>query len=436
MAIMIGNLNNPIEVSNTINCLYSKDMHSIINEVLIKFFDNIKQLYLHNFNEFVKQFSIVLGSIVNLNDQKLCINIIHHINDNNLKYKIIEFFSYKWLESLLDKQEEWTFEQIKFMNFFFQQLKIKDVIKIIKIFNFHYKEEFICNIFKDTFEINPVAFFMESIKQSYIKLVCEIIKIFPEIVNNSEEMLIDFLQYEGSVFNKSILLFCNTINNFLQTKWAHILNKLCNSKNLMISMEIINWIINNVSVLLKNIVLREILVHSIINDNQFIFSNILKYFQNLSKLRILNIIIDTISNNNSIILNNYLLQNIFYNDEIDNLFYYAKKHNLINILKIFYTHYSYKIYCINDQYYMMDLDVVYKSINTIMFKNMKYEYISEPHDCSICYNTHSRIIKLDCHNTHLFCEDCLSRWIISHSSCPLCRNNIDINNASLLFVSN
>ena len=437
MAIMIGNLNNPIEVSNTICNLYNKDMQSSINDVVMKFFNNIKELYLNNFGEFIKQFSIVLSSIVKLNDPNLCINIINHITDINLKYKILEFFSYKWLEFIFDKlDDKLTSEQINFINLCFQQLKIVDVIKIIKFFNFDNKEEFICIIFKDTLKIKSDKFFLESIKQSYTHLARELIKSFPEIIDHSEEMFIDLLAFEGSIFNKSILFFCNTIKHFLQKNWLHNLNKINNSKNIGMTVEIIKWIINNINSSHKSLIHYEILIHSIVNDNQYIFNHILSYFSHLNKFRILNIIVNSISNNNSIVLHNYLLENVFYNDEIDSIFEYAKKKNYKYLLDMLYIHYSYKIYCINQEYYMMDIDVIYKSINMILFKNMKYEYTETYNECFICYNTHSRIIKLSCHETHLFCEDCLSRWMITQSSCPLCRLNIDINRTNLLFVTN
>jgi hypothetical protein len=433
MAMTIDSSYNPVNVSRIISDLYNMEMHSNINEVVYNFFENSKQLYFNNYNDFIKNATIVLNSIFYLNDQKLCVNIVENITDVKLKYKILEFFSYKWLEYMVDKNTEWTTDHINFINYFFQQLNAVDVIRIIKMFSFDYKEDFICSIFKSTFEINPSKMFIETIKQSYKYLSQDIFKMFPNIINNSEEMFLELLSVEGSVFNKSITFFCDTIKHFLQTNTFINFKNICNCKNNQISLDIIKWYTQDN----KNKALcHAIITYAISVDNTHIFNEILKHFQHLNKFRILNIIIDAISNNNSIILYNYLLENIFYNNEIDIIFHYAKTHNLKYILQILYTHYSYKICYMNDEYDMKDVDVIYKSVNMHILKHMQISYIQNYTDCVICYNTCCRIIQLECHESHIFCENCLNRWMINNNSCPMCRQNININNAKLLFVSN
>ena len=187
---------------------------------------------------------------------------------------------------------------------------------------------------------------------------------------------------------------------------------------------------------LKHMTVKELIeqLSKLPKDKQVIFNEALKFFPHLNNFRILNMIVDSISHNNSNILYNFLLKNIFYNDEIDIIFHYAKLYNLKNILQILFTHYSYKIYCIDDLYYMKDIDIIYKSVCTHLLKNMKIAHVSNYSECTICYNSCNRIVKLDCHDTHLFCEDCLNKWMISNMSCPLCRQNININNANLIFA--
>lgn len=431
---MVGNAHNPSVVSKIINDLYNMDMQSNINSVLDNFFDNIKQLYYINYSEFIKQVSIVLGSIINLNDYKLCINIIRHINDVNLKYKIVEFFSYKWLERLLNNEnEEWSSEQIVFMNSFFQQLKVKDIIKIIKSFSFEYKEDFICRMFKQTFETNTSAYFMESIKQSYKKLAQEIYNMFSDILKDSKKMFLELLSFDEQIFNKSIIYLCEMFKDFIKTHILEYITNICYCKNTQISIYIVKWIVQNN----KNQAINyAFLSESIKSDNPHIFKEMLKHFKHLNKWRILNLIIDYVLNNDSIILNNYLVENIFYNNEIDILFDYAKINNFQKILQILQLHYSYKIKFINNEFCMIDVDVIYKSVNSNLLKNLTVEYNQSQLECVICYNSCNRIIKLDCHNSHMYCEDCLNKWIFTHNSCPLCRSTININNAKLLFLVN
>ena len=53
---------------------------------------------------------------------------------------------------------------------------------------------------------------------------------------------------------------------------------------------------------------------------------------------------------------------------------------------------------------------------------------AEGHDCAICmerFHESHKVVKLACHNTHVFHRSCLASWVRGgHSDCPLCRRPI------------
>ena len=56
----------------------------------------------------------------------------------------------------------------------------------------------------------------------------------------------------------------------------------------------------------------------------------------------------------------------------------------------------------------------------------KLNKIVEPNVCSICMENKCNNIKLEC--KHVFCEDCIKKWLIEKSNtCPNCRTEIKNN---------
>ena len=61
-------------------------------------------------------------------------------------------------------------------------------------------------------------------------------------------------------------------------------------------------------------------------------------------------------------------------------------------------------------------------------KNINKEDVKKNiNDCIICYDKKSNMLT-DC--GHLYCYDCLIKWIIDKKSCPYCREDLNLNNLS------
>ncbi len=43
-------------------------------------------------------------------------------------------------------------------------------------------------------------------------------------------------------------------------------------------------------------------------------------------------------------------------------------------------------------------------------------------DCPICYDNFDKGIKLHC--GHMFCKECISKWLLNNSNCPYCKSSI------------
>ena len=52
-----------------------------------------------------------------------------------------------------------------------------------------------------------------------------------------------------------------------------------------------------------------------------------------------------------------------------------------------------------------------------------------PEDCSVCFNPmrpEDELVALPCHGNHVFHKSCLWKWLSSHSTCPLCREKVQV----------
>lgn len=67
-----------------------------------------------------------------------------------------------------------------------------------------------------------------------------------------------------------------------------------------------------------------------------------------------------------------------------------------------------------------------------MYKNLVYllqcwntnlESVTIPEECPICLNPILKPMKTVC--SHYFCSTCLNVWITDHTTCPLCRQNLE-----------
>lgn len=51
--------------------------------------------------------------------------------------------------------------------------------------------------------------------------------------------------------------------------------------------------------------------------------------------------------------------------------------------------------------------------------------------CPVCYESNN-LIPTNCGNSHSICHTCLNRWTQISSTCPMCRNNIEMPNSRLI----
>ncbi|QDZ20793.1 RING-type domain-containing protein [Chloropicon primus] len=52
-----------------------------------------------------------------------------------------------------------------------------------------------------------------------------------------------------------------------------------------------------------------------------------------------------------------------------------------------------------------------------------------PHDCPVCYNPMllgEDLVRLPCFEDHIFHKSCLWKWLSSHSTCPMCREKVEV----------
>ena len=52
-----------------------------------------------------------------------------------------------------------------------------------------------------------------------------------------------------------------------------------------------------------------------------------------------------------------------------------------------------------------------------------------PEDCPVCFNPMlpgEELVGLPCFEDHVFHKDCLWKWLGSHSTCPLCREKVQV----------
>ena len=45
-------------------------------------------------------------------------------------------------------------------------------------------------------------------------------------------------------------------------------------------------------------------------------------------------------------------------------------------------------------------------------------------ECPVCYDENSELILLNCN--HEICSDCLFKWVVNHTTCPICRDKFGI----------
>jgi hypothetical protein len=435
-------MNNISQVAGAIKELYAHNDISIINDVISKYMQHIMNL--SNLHDFIQNIQSILITITNFNDSKLCIAIMNNIEDNKIQTQVHQFFSSKALEILLNDNSNTTSQQLSFINDLFETMTIKDCIQIFKMYCYSstYEESLICNIFSNVIQKKYKEFFIECIKQSYIKLANELIIMFPEIKSNGYYIFTNLFNSELVFTNKVINFVCSYfidfINNnfeFFVTQLTITLSKQINNSN--VNKYIIKWIIQNIKLHKTEYTAYILLKASINNDNYIIFMELLEYFPHLTKKRILSILINNYSKSHTgWIIYNYLYQNIFYNDDLDYMFEFAQENKFRAVLKILHTHYPYKVKYINGSYILLDDNIILRSLGHTCLKNMTQVIIDKYVDCNICYTSKNFMIQLDCHSTHIYCEECLKRWMLTHNSCPLCRNNINMSNSILLFVSN
>tara|TARA_B100001123_G_scaffold292113_1_gene325622 strand:+ start:4163 stop:4534 length:372 start_codon:yes stop_codon:yes gene_type:complete len=60
--------------------------------------------------------------------------------------------------------------------------------------------------------------------------------------------------------------------------------------------------------------------------------------------------------------------------------------------------------------------------NTNLFSHKDSNLLSDK-DCEICFDEIKKEVILSC--SHIFCNDCLSQWIVKKNTCPKCRVTID-----------
>ena len=60
--------------------------------------------------------------------------------------------------------------------------------------------------------------------------------------------------------------------------------------------------------------------------------------------------------------------------------------------------------------------------NTNLFSNKDSDLLSDK-DCEICFDEIKKEVILSC--SHIFCNDCLSQWVVKNNTCPKCRVTIN-----------
>ncbi len=54
--------------------------------------------------------------------------------------------------------------------------------------------------------------------------------------------------------------------------------------------------------------------------------------------------------------------------------------------------------------------------------------------CNICLNIFTNPVDIECNQSHTFCSVCITKWLSTNNSCPICRQNLDIPEDEDFFV--
>ena len=220
--------------------------------------------------------------------------------------------------------------------------------------------------------------------------------------------------------------------------------------------DIVKWIINNYENYLSNeveYILTELIkcdYNANVNYTNYIIQTLMLYFDISSKTK-LNILKKSIYYNNDFTYN-LIISNIVNHFNIDNN----------KLFKLIYLNINRNL-PINSTFIINTVDIIqnidknimsnlYKKLvkkgfnNTVQWLDKYFDNNFNPlfdtffiinnidvnkkeennNECMICYDTPDKIITLGCHNTHNVCMSCIKIWYSNNTTCPMCRENIDL----------